>query len=427
MKLKLFFFTSFLLFIYTFNANAQSKITKDNSNLIKNILEQHKDLFGDIINHQDKYKVQILYTQINRDSVNFPHFKTYSYHLNPDEYFYPASTVKLPAAILSLEKLNNLKIKGLNKFTNLKTDSAYTGQFSVVYDSSSPNNLPSIAQYVRKIFLVSDNYSFNRLFEFLGQKYLNQQLWKKRYCDTKILRRLSFAFNKETNRHTNPFTFFKGNKVIYKQPAQFNHYKYRIYAESLKQGKGFIRGDSLINKPMDFTYSNYFALNNQQQLLKAILFPEAVPAEQRFNLTKDDYRFVYKYMSMFPRESNIKEYKDYNTYYDSYAKFFIFGTTKDTIPSNIRIFSKSGEAYGYLIDNAYIVDFNNKIEFMLSAMIYVNNNQIFNDDKYQYDKIGYPFLANLGKVIYNYELKRYRKYKPNLNKFKIDYKSPDIY
>lgn len=130
-------------------------------------------------------------------------------------------------------------------------------------------------------------------------------------------------------------------------------------------------------------------------------------------------------MSMYPRESKIPRYSDYNKYWDGYVKLFIYGVTKDTIPSNIRIFNKPGEAYGYLIDNAYIVDFKNKVEFLLSAMVYVNNNQIFNDDKYEYDKIGYPFLANLGKVIYKYELQRFRKYKPDLSRFVIDYSAPD--
>lgn len=75
------------------------------------------------------------------------------------------------------------------------------------------------------------------------------------------------------------------------------------------------------------------------------------------------------------------------------------------------------QAYGYLIDNAYIADFKNGVEFLLSAVIYVNNNQIFNDDKYEYDEIGFPFLANLGKVIYEYELKRDKKFPSDLSKF----------
>jgi hypothetical protein len=88
---------------------------------------------------------------------------------------------------------------------------------------------------------------------------------------------------------------------------------------------------------------------------------------------------------------------------------------------SIRIFNKVGDAYGFLTDAAYIVDFKNNIEFMLSANIYCNTDGIFNDDNYDYDTVGFPFMKNLGKVIYDHELKRQRKTKPDLSSFKINY------
>ena len=123
---------------------------------------------------------------------------------------------------------------------------------------------------------------------------------------------------------------------------------------------------------------------------------------------------------MYPKESDYPAYNDTSEYYDSYVKFFMFGNTRENIPDGIRIFSKSGEAYGYLIDNAYIVDFNKKIEFLLTAVIQVNENQIYNDDNYEYEEIGIPFLANLGKVIYRFEINRKRKFEPDLSKFRVD-------
>jgi hypothetical protein len=95
----------------------------------------------------------------------------------------------------------------------------------------------------------------------------------------------------------------------------------------------------------------------------------------------------------------------------------MFGDTEERIPDHIRIYNKVGNAYGYLTDAAYIVDYQNQVEFLLAATIHVNNDGIFNDGKYEYKEIGYPFLANLGKVIYDYELRRYRKNKPVLNRY----------
>jgi hypothetical protein len=80
-----------------------------------------------------------------------------------------------------------------------------------------------------------------------------------------------------------------------------------------------------------------------------------------------------------------------------------------------------GDAYGFLTDAAYVVDFKNNIEFMLSATILCNSDGIYNDDQYEYETVGFPFMKNLGKVIYDYELHRPRKNAPDLSLFKIDY------
>jgi len=96
------------------------------------------------------------------------------------------------------------------------------------------------------------------------------------------------------------------------------------------------------------------------------------------------------------------------------------------MPEQVRVFNKVGWAYGFLTDISYIVDFKNSIEFMLTATLYVNSDGVLNDDKYDYDSIGYPFMYQLGQTIYNYELQRDRKYKPDLSKFKIQYEQRNI-
>jgi len=60
---------------------------------------------------------------------------------------------------------------------------------------------------------------------------------------------------------------------------------------------------------------------------------------------------------------------------------------------------------------------------MLCATIYCNSDGILNDDKYDYETVGYPFMKHLGQLIYDHELKRKRKFIPDLSEFIIDYKS----
>ena len=112
---------------------------------------------------------------------------------------------------------------------------------------------------------------------------------------------------------------------------------------------------------------------------------------------------------------------DTSEYFDSYTKFFLFKAGRGKIPAYIRDFNKTGWSYGFLTDIAYIVDFKNNVDFMLSGVIYVNSDGILNDDKYEYKETGYPFFKEVGDIIYNYELNRKRKNKPNLDTFKLNY------
>ncbi|GEO03772.1 hypothetical protein AAE02nite_14360 [Adhaeribacter aerolatus] len=390
-------------------------------NLVEQILRQNSDsLLQQIVQHPAKYQVQILYTQINRDKNNHPKLTSYAYHLNPENYFYPASTVKLPGALAALEKINNLNIPGLTKETPLKIDSAYEKQTRVLSDSSAANHKPSVAHYLKKIFLVSDNDAYNRLYEFVGQETLNQTIHQKSYKKVRLLHRLSVGDDAAHGRYTNPITFYHENKIIYQQPLVYNPNTYPNQLKTTLVGKGFYLNDKLINQPMDFSERNNISVQTLQEILQSVIFPEAVPVKKRFNLTPDDYTFLYKYMSMLPRESSSPRY-DPQEFPDSYGKFLLVGGTKEPLPPNIRIFNKAGWAYGYLIDNAYIVDFEHKVEFFLTAVILTNEDLIFNDDKYETETVGLPFMNKLSNLIYKHELVRKKKYKPNLDKFRLTY------
>ena len=72
-------------------------------------------------------------------------------------------------------------------------------------------------------------------------------------------------------------------------------------------------------------------------------------------------------------------------------------------------------------DHAYTVDFENNVEVLLSAVIHTNENEIYNDGEYEYETMAFPFMRNLGKVIYEFELNRKRTYTPNLEKFRVGY------
>lgn len=406
----------FALLISSINCIAQLRTSR----LLNDIFGAGQDsLFQSVIQHPDIYRYQIIYTQINRDKKNIPSFTNYYFNYDSLQYFNPASTVKMPLAFLSLEKLNQLKQSGVNMFTPMQFDSGYSRQTVLYKDSTAENGLASVAHFIRKAFLVSDNDAYNRMYEFVGQQAINRRMHEMGYPDFRITRRF-MRMNPDENRHTNPIRFIKPDgSLIHLQPMAFNTDPFD-FSRINKMGRAYINSqDSLIKEPIDFTTANNLTVYHLQQLLQSVMFPNSVPENRRFHLAKEDYDFLYRYLSQYPSETDHPKY-DTSLYYDSYVKFFFKQGSRD-IPGYTRVFNKVGWAYGCLTDVSYVVDFKNKVEFMLTATIYVNSDGIMNDNKYDYDSIGYPFLYRLGQCIYNYELKRTKKYKPDLSRFNIHY------
>lgn len=367
-----------------------------------------------------KYQVQILYTQIDRNEHGNPLFITYPFNVDDSRYFYPASTVKLPVALLALEWLEEQQVPGLTLETIMLTDSVRPSQLPAWSDSTSQSGLPSIGHYIKKILLVSDNDAYNRLYELLGTDYINRKLNEKGLLNSVIMQRLSFPISPEENLQFNPIRFVDNTgKAILEIPAREADSTYVVPGYP-KLGRAYYKNDSLIQGGMDFSYKNKFSLTDLHGVVQRTIFPEAFVGMERFNLNEEHRNFVLQYMSMLPRESDYPAY-DTTEFYDSFSKFTKFGTEKGKIDPRFRLFNKTGWSYGHLIEGGYFVDFESGVEFFVSAIVYVNEDQILNDDKYETDEVGLPFFAELGEYLYQRELKRKKQLMPDLSRMKLVY------
>ncbi|WP_317169052.1 serine hydrolase [Poritiphilus flavus] len=330
----------------------------------------------------ENYEVQIRYTQIDRrnDSILFSDF---DFQVDKDRYFYPASTVKFPIAVLALEKLNHID--------SLSRDVKF------YIEGDSVEN--TFAEDVIKIFAVSDNHANNRLLEFLGQDTINHNLSEKGVSPVRISHRLGFHSDVLT---TKPLILYMNDSTLATTSSLMNTEPKALELEGVMKGRGYYAEDSLYMEPFDFSLKNYYPIATQHGVLKRVVFPQNFSDEEQFRLSEDQREFLLDAMQILPREADY----DPKTYYDGYCKFFLYGDTDDVIPDHIQIYNKVGFAYGALTDCAYIVDTRNGIEFMLTATILVNKDGIFNDDAYEYDETGIPFLAELGRQLYQIELER---------------------
>jgi hypothetical protein len=367
-------------------------------------LLKKKPLLQKVASDSKKYRLQIIYTQIKRDANGKPSFKNYVYHVDSTTYFYCASLVKLPCSIIAMEKLNDLK---LDKETIMFTDSANACQHSVRKDTTSISGYPSVAQYIRRMFLVSDNVAYGRVYEFLGVDYLHDRLAELGYKNMRIVHRFDGGCKGTGNLITNPVSFYdKDLKLLHEQKQGLPLRNYANAIGTFKVGKAYYNAQNKrVNEPKDFTNMNYMSLQNVHGLLQRLVFNEFYPASQQYHIDRNQQQFMLQYLSMLPRESSHPSYD--KSYYDSYKKYFIYGDSKKPITDkDLKITNIVGQSYGFMVDCAYIHNEKEKVEFMLSAVIYANEDEVINDGKYEYNSLALPFLAELGRQVYQYELKR---------------------
>lgn len=405
----------FGLFLWHTTEAQKSKRSKTNKKkapeFIESLMKTDPIAFSGLLKKKSALRLQIIYTMIERDSAGKPHFFEYRLGDKPFPYFYPASLVKLPVALLSLEKVNALSTTGIDINTHMHTLSAGNCQSTVSTDSTNLSGNPTIAHYIRRMMLVSDNDSYSRVFEFLGYENTNKRMHALGFPNTRIVHRFDAWCNQQDNMCTNPIQFLdESGKILYQQPEQCAAAAYKHPLRKVLVGKAYMSGKKKIRKGKNFSSMNYLPLEDVDQVMKRLVFPENFLPEQRFAITADERDFMLRYMSMFPRESKNPAYS-FNDFEDSYKKYWIYGNVHDSIKSDsIRIYNVVGLSYGFLSDCAYITDPKNGVEFFLSAAIYANKDGILNDGKYDYKTVGLPFFENFGRLIYEFERSRKRKF-----------------
>ena len=381
---------------------------QNSQNPLEKIMDIQIDPIAMVADSLAKYEVQIIYTEILKNELEEIHLKRHTYNLDTTIYFYPASTVKMPVAFLALQRINELRMEGVNIDINtpMQIDSTRIPQSPMTYDSCSPSLKPTVASLVEQVFAISDNNAYNRLYEFLGQDYINRKLYEMDiFTNSRIITRVGVGgYDRNENTYVNPIRFESENGN-WSLPSRQSNYAISHPIKNTIKGKAYIDNEgNKVKESFDMGEKNFINLADLERSLIRALLPQMYDNKVRYNISQEDYSFLLNTMEKLPK--NINCYKNNKEYYDSYVKLFLFGDSKKPMPENIIIKNKVGVAYGYLTDCAYIEDKKNNIQFFLSATIHVNNNQTYNDGIYEYDDIGIPFLAELGRQVYNYELSK---------------------
>ena len=351
------------------------------------------DFLKEIIKEKEDYEIQILLTKIDQYNSKVD-FQEYKYQLDDNKYFYPASTIKLPIVVLTLKKINELRSKGSEITLKSKITLNYKDDYSelVIRDS-----ITSFQNLIADVFLVSDNSASNILIDFIGYNYFNHEMENAGFDKTY----LNHKFNPDpyvnstwqiSDLYNNIISSINDNQKIIKADEKTN---------GLEKGeRRYFKGE-ILDESLNFSEKNRSSITDMHNLIKYIFYPEIFDSINTFNLNVEDYDFLRYWMSRFTYEDIGEKFIGDEKFFETYNKFFIHGDEQSVSNEQIRVYNKIGQAYGTSIDNGLIKNYQDNVEFILTATIYTNKNKVINDNLYEYDDLAVPFLAKLSRAIYN--------------------------
>lgn len=339
------------------------------------------DLVDKVIENKGKYRLQIILSAICEDSFN-----TVSYSDN--QYYYPASLVKLPTVLVALGKMKREGIV-LDDRIVLK-DLAINGNKSFIQKT---RNGISFRELIEKTLVISDNDYYNVLYHFVTPRELNSQLNDKKFGDVLVYRCFN-GCSKEEQLITAGYSIFntkdslishsEGDKMDWTQISEFFSYD-----EDKRIGSRHISKGKLYTDPYDFNDNLEFPIESLHRMM--ISFIEDSTG-QNWDIGQNNREFVLQKLKQFPDDIGEEKYKRND------FKIIAFGNSKLN-NDRFTTYSKIGYSYGFITECAFVQDALTGKDFYLTVSMYVNKNETINDGQYQYSSVATPFMGSLTHII----------------------------
>jgi hypothetical protein len=346
------------------------------------------------------HAVQLRWLRSERDADGARRWSAHDWGMTPRQWFPAASVAKLPMALLMAEAV---QAAGGDADCVLRLDAAPL--------SGAWGDEPLEERFGRgldRTFAVSENVPFNRWYDLLGGDAVHRRLAELGYPHARLIARLGSSDIDANRRSRGGVLLSSAGETLHRfEPGVAAARRFPFGTALL--GEGWRNDDgSHVPGPHDFSHANFLPLADSLRMLQAFVRPDSVPAAQRWRIDGPLRARLLRTLTLRPRDSADPVYPEAQ-HPDGHARWFFVGDGKARYPEGLSVSGQSGMAYGSLSEVACVVDRDAGVECFLAASIRVNADGIYNDDRYEYDGIGLPFMAAWARAVLDFERQRTTK------------------
>jgi hypothetical protein len=365
--------------------------------LLAQLLRAAGPVSTQVLAHTDEFEPQVLWTRLARDATgSWQPVAQHQFGIQRERWFAAASFIKLPLVALLAEALTRLGlVEGLPQLQLQLASASACAPLPPGNHATWP-----LLRLLRAMLVVSDNASYNALYELLGSDVIHARLAQLGYGDCRIGARLGCARDVGPGKLEARLSDADGH-LLWHSAAQSVELPQRFPFGSARKGRAWMQNGRQIAGAHDFSRSNFMPLADVHRMILEL--GSAQPAAQSaFDIDPGLRQHIARIMCMTPRQCPDPHYPPEH-YADDHGKWLIAADASGQLPSQLSIASKNAQSFGFLGDSAFIVDRSIDRAFALSAVVYVDRDGVLNDGNYAYAQIGRPFLRELGMAIWAYE------------------------
>lgn len=365
---------------------------------IERHLRQADPRFAQWLSKAEELRLQILVTVVEGTDGGTPRFAEHGYRADA-EYFYPASAIKTFLAVSALRTLDRLAkrhdtpVDARARLLRCREDRAgceppeADEKKGAAEDDDKEHEKMWVGQEIHKLLSYSDNDSYDRLYDIVGLQELNEDMAALGFSSVRFHHRMNAPASR-SKLLRRVVLVPPGGKAITIPLRKSEFEPPSTPATRLTIGTAHFGDRGRVDEPMDFSTKNYASLRDMQRLNVALLLPDSKGAVD-LGLSDEQRELLVKAMT--GRLHPVREATRH--------KPLLPGVLEVLPEKRVRYVGKSGRAYGFHLENAFIADKSSGRGMFVTATVYANPNGVLNDDNYDYDDTTRPLLRALGEAL----------------------------
>jgi hypothetical protein len=354
-------------------------------------------------------RLEILVTEVHDDGSAWP---TYAYRADA-EYFYPASAIKPFLATAALRWTSSKAKHPIEPTSRIlrcahhrprcepppadEDKDAEKEEAALASDSTPGEDAPDepkkkrkklmIGQEIQKLLGYSDNDSYDRLFDIVGHRELNETMRAIGFPDVRFQHRTDGPADMQRTTLAYSLVRPNGQAIVMKERTSDLTFP-PLAIDGLRIGTSY-RGDrGPVDGPMDFSTKNRASLHDLQRLLVSLLYPKRAGSAD-LGLTDAQRAMIVSAMTRRPEPgATVADHDPMSP-----------GVLDHVDPKSLDYIGKAGKAYGFLLENAFIRDKDTRRAVFVAATVFANPDGVMNDDVYGYEETARPALRAIGAAV----------------------------